>query len=74
MVSAGKNKIAYPILKELAAEIESRRLEEWESGEVLSYPLGLLLECAKQDESGYRDQIYARICKIDPLYGLKYGD
>jgi type VI secretion system protein ImpA len=75
MVSAGKNKIAYPILKELAMEIESRRLEEWESGEVLSYPLGLLLECARQgDESAYRDQIYARICKIDPLYGLKYGD
>ena len=75
MVASGKNKIAYPILKQLAAEIESRHLEEWESGAVLSYPLGLLLDCATQEnEPAIRDQTYARICQIDPLFGLKYGD
>ena len=75
MVAAGKNKIAYPILKQLAVEIDARHLEEWESGAVLSYPLGLLLECARQeDEATIRDQTYARICQIDPLFGLKYGD
>jgi type VI secretion system protein ImpA len=75
MVGAGKSKIAYPILKQLAAEIESRHLEEWESGRLLSYPLGLLLECARQeDDAALSQQTYARICEIDPLYGLKFGD
>jgi type VI secretion system protein ImpA len=75
MVVAGKSKIAYPILKQLAAEIESRHLEEWESGKLLSYPLGLLLECARQEnDAALSQQTYARICEIDPLYGLKFGD
>src|SRR6185503_20054006 len=63
MVGAGKSKIAYPILKQLAAEIDSRHLEDWEAGQVLSYPLGLLLECARhEDDSVFGQQIYARIC------------
>jgi type VI secretion system protein ImpA len=75
MVGAGKSKIAYPILKQLAAEIDSRHLDDWEAGQVLSYPLGLLLECARhEDDSVFCQQIYARICQIDPLYGLKFGD
>jgi type VI secretion system protein ImpA len=76
LMASGRNRIAYPILKQLAAEIDDRRLDEWESGEVLAYPLDLLLECATGDNGDpqFRETLYSRICQLDPLRGLKRGD
>ena len=74
LLASGRSKNAYPILKQLAAEIDDRRLEEWESGEVLAYTLELLLECAtaEKDDAQLRDKIYSRICGLDPMRGLKF--
>jgi type VI secretion system protein ImpA len=64
----GHEKIAYPILEGLAEEIERRGLEEWEPGEVLAYPLVLLLKClaAVNGSDEKRQAIYARICRLHP--------
>jgi type VI secretion system protein ImpA len=76
LIASGRNKIAYPILKQLAVEIDNRHLEEWESGEVLSYAFDLLLQCAnaEKEDPQIRKTIYSRICQLDPVRGLKHGD
>ena len=44
-LAAGHEKVAQPILLELAAEIERRKLEDWEAADVLAHPLVLLYRC-----------------------------
>ena len=44
-VSTGHENIALPILQELAAEIERRKLEDWEPPELVARPLALLYQC-----------------------------
>ena len=71
-MAGGKEKIAQPLLDQLAAEIEERRLEEWEETEAVAYPLSLLLRCLAVDggDKERRTQLYARICKLDPIRAL----
>ena len=64
--------IAYPILKELAREIEQRKLDEWESPNLLAGALTLLFRCLSKmgadDEE--KQEIYQRICRLDPVQAL----
>jgi type VI secretion system protein ImpA len=72
-MASGHEKIAYPILQALAEEIDRRGLEDWEAGDLLAYPLALLLKCASSLD-GNEDQvkaIYARICRLDPRKALQ---
>jgi type VI secretion system protein ImpA len=72
-LSSGHDNIAYPILEDLAAEIERRGLEDWEPGEVLAHPLALLFRCLNSkrgEESEQLHKLYARICRLDPLQAL----
>jgi type VI secretion system protein ImpA len=67
LMAAGKGKVAQPMLDQLAAEIEERRLEEWEQSEVIAYPLELLMHCLTSADDERRAQLYTRICKLDPV-------
>ncbi len=71
-MSAGHEAIAYPILNEMADEIEQRRLEEWETSEVLAHPLALLYRCMNQldGDPEAKRKLYARICRLDPVQAL----
>lgn len=71
-MAAGYEAVAWPILEELAREIEERRLEEWEAPEVIAHPLTLLFRClSKLDrDSEEKQKIYARICRLDPIQAL----
>jgi type VI secretion system protein ImpA len=69
LMAAGKGKVAQPILDQICAEIEERRLEDWEPGEALAYPLELLLHCLSPADERRLD-LYARICKLDPVRGV----
>jgi type VI secretion system protein ImpA len=75
-MAGGKSRIAHPILEQLASEIDQRKLEEWEAGEVLAYPLSLFLECLKSEDLDpeLRKQIYYRICRLDPAQALRISD
>lgn len=71
-MAAGYDSVAWPILEELAQEIERRKLEEWEAPEVVAHPLVLLFRClSKLDrDSEEKQKIYARICRLDPRQAL----
>jgi type VI secretion system protein ImpA len=71
-LSAKREEIAYPILAELAEEIDRRKLEEWEESSALAHPLALLFRC--MDKLGYdepaKQKIYQKICRLDPVQVL----
>ena len=69
LMEAGRRAVAYPILRELAAEIFERRLDEWEPAALVVEPLMLLYRCLEGDESeaAERQKIYELICRLDPV-------
>jgi type VI secretion system protein ImpA len=71
-LSTGHESIAYPILKELAQEIERRKLEEWESPTKLATSLTLFFRCLNKigGDSVEKEEIYQRICRLDPVQAL----
>ena len=71
-MATGHETIAYPILNEMADEIELRKLEEWEPSEVLAHPLALLFRCMNQldGDPEIKRKLYARICRLDPVQAL----
>lgn len=72
MVEAGMDAVANPILMRLAETIEERALEQWEAGPLVAQPLALLcrvLERTGGDE-GMRDDLYLRVCRLDPMQAI----
>jgi type VI secretion system protein ImpA len=67
----GHTPIAFPILQELASEIERRHLEDWEDADVIAPPLALLYKCMDKNATPEeRQKLYAWICRLDPLAAL----
>lgn len=73
MVERGDGPVARPILDELMKKIQEHSLEEWEAGEAVARALGLLYRCMDQGEGPLRQQIYQRICRLDPLLARSIG-
>ncbi len=73
LMLGGHKQIAFPILEQLVAEMEQRRLQDWERGEALAYPVDLLLRCldVNGSDSPDRKQLYARLCQLDPARALR---
>ncbi len=69
-VSAGQGKVAFPVLSELVKEIDQRQLEEWEATDMIAPPLALLLRCLDKSESGMRESVFNRLCRIDPIAAM----
>jgi len=70
-VSTGHQTIAFPILQDLAGEIERRKLEDWEAPEMVAHPLALLYKCLERDAAPEdRQKLYSWICRLDPLQAL----
>ena len=76
MVSAGLEPVALPMLRELLTQVETHRLEEWEAGETIAHPLGLLYRCVTRLDSSEvdRTQLYERICRLDPMQAIQLGE
>ncbi len=69
--TAGYRDIAIPILEQLTREMEARSLEDWEAGDLLAPPLALLLQCMSDNGSDPRRQeIFTRLCRIDPTSAM----
>jgi type VI secretion system protein ImpA len=80
LMASGHEKIASPILQELAGEIEQRRLDDWERGEALAYPVELLIRCLDSNGADSADQnklirkqLYDRLCRLDPVRALQWS-
>jgi type VI secretion system protein ImpA len=71
-LQTGFEDMAHSILEELAAEIDRRKLEEWEKPEMVSHPLALLYRTmSRRDGSAeMRQKLYAMLCRLDPLQAL----
>jgi type VI secretion system protein ImpA len=75
LMASGHDKIASPILQELAGEIEQRRLDDWERGEALAYPVELLIRCLETNgaDPADRKKLYDRLCRLDPVRALQWS-
>ena len=64
--------IAYPILAELAEEVERRKLEEWEEAPAVARPLALLYRCLDKlgGSEAEKQKIYQKLCLLDPVQAL----
>ena len=74
-LSMGYERIAHPILEQLAAEIDSRGLEGWEAAPSVAQPLALLYRCLEKLNTApdLKQKVYDRICRLDPLQALACG-
>ena len=70
--STGYDTIALPILQELAAEIERRKLEDWEAAELVAEPLALLHRHLSRNggDAAEIQKLYSWICRLDPLQAM----
>jgi type VI secretion system protein ImpA len=68
-ISAGKDTIAQPLLDEIAAAVETYKLEEWEDREMVAGVLVFLLQSSKkvQSDAKAKQAIFERICRLDPV-------
>ncbi|HKW11556.1 MAG TPA: type VI secretion system protein TssA [Gemmatimonadaceae bacterium] len=75
MVDTGHESVALPILEELVADIESHKLEDWEAGNLVAHPMALLYRCLTKTEGdpSTRQQLYLRICRLDPLQAMSFA-
>ncbi len=73
MVDTGREAVALPILQQLVQEIDDHTLDAWESGETVARTLGLLHRCLKriEGESSTTQELYLRICRLDPLQAIR---
>lgn len=74
MVDAGLEAVAMPILKELLDQIEAHKLEDWETGDLVARPLGLMYRCFQKlgGDAEAQDSLYRRICRLDPLQAMTF--
>lgn len=75
MVRQGMEGVALPILREMMDQVERHQLEEWESGETVARTMALLYQCMDrlQEDPGLKQELYLRICRLDPMQGMGLG-
>ena len=75
MVEAGLEAVAMPILNEMLTQIEKHGLEEWEDGETIARPLGMLYRCMERlgIDSADKEQLYLRVCRLDPMQAIGFN-
>ena len=58
----------------LMHEIEAHKLEEWEGGEEVARPLGLMYRCLQKlgGDAKAKEDLYRRICRLDPLQAIAF--
>ena len=71
-LSAGKDSIAQPLLDDIAAEIETHKLDDWEDRELVAGALAFVMQSSKkiQGDAKARQTIFERICRLDAVQAL----
>lgn len=74
-VEAGNEAIAQPLIEDVAAAIETHKLDDWEDSEMVAAALAAVMKISKrvQENSGERQKIFERICRLDPARALRTG-
>ena len=71
-LSAGKDAIAQPLLDDLAADIETHKLDAWEDRELVAGALAFLIQNSKkiQGDAKVKQAVFERICRLDAAQAL----
>jgi type VI secretion system protein ImpA len=74
-VEAGKDAIAQPLLDDLAAAIETHKLDDWEDRKMVAAALATVMKLSKkvQGNAAERQKLFERICRLDPARALAIG-
>lgn len=74
-LGVGRPGMARNILDEVVKEVESRKLEEWESSETLAQPLALYFQALgdSEEDRQRKRELYAKICRLDPSQALAFA-
>jgi len=73
--SINKANVAQPILDDLAAAIETHKLDEWEDPGVVAGALVTIMKMSAkvQADKAQQQKIFERICRLDPAQALGDG-
>jgi len=74
-ISISKPNIAQPILDDLAAAIETHKLDEWEDPGLVARALATILKLSVkvQADKAQQQKLFERICRLDPAQALGDG-
>lgn len=73
--STNKPHVAQPILDDLAAAIETHKLEDWEDPGVVAGALATIMKMSTrvQADKAQQQKLFERICRLDPAQALGDG-
>jgi len=71
-IAAGKDSIAQLLLDDLAAAVDTHKLDEWEDRETIARALVFLLQSSKkiQADPKAKQALFERVCRLDPVQAL----
>ncbi|MGO9228797.1 MAG: type VI secretion system protein TssA [Bryobacteraceae bacterium] len=71
-IAAGKDGIAQLLLDDLAAAVETHKLDDWEERETIARALVFLLQNSKkiQADAKAKQALFERVCRLDPVQAL----
>jgi type VI secretion system protein ImpA len=71
-IATSKQDIAQPILDDLAANIETHKLDDWEDPAMVANALSAILKLSQrvQNDAAQRQKLFERICRLDPSQAL----
>jgi len=74
-VEAGHEAIVQPMIDDVAEALEAHKLDDWEDRETVADALVLIMSTSKrvQADSAQRQQLFERICRLDPVRALRTG-
>lgn len=73
--STNKTNVAQPILDDLAAAIETHKLDDWEDPGLVASALATLMKMSTkiQADKAQQQKIFERICRLDPAQAIGDG-
>lgn len=73
--TTNKSNVAQPILEDLAAAIETHKLDEWEDPGMVASALATIMKMSVkiQADKAQQQKIFERICRLDPAQALGDG-
>jgi len=74
-VSSGHQAIAQPLLEDIAAVIETHKLEDWEERQTIAAALATIMTVSArvQEDAAEKQRLFERICRLDPVRALGAG-
>ena len=75
LVDAGKGVVAMPIVEAMLEQVDAHKIDAWEDGDVVARALVLACRAidATDGDKRQRQQLYLRICRLDPVAALALG-